>query len=146
LARYRALVRFRFVLAVICIAQTAWADDGLPRARVLDQQGVRAFQQGRYRDAIDYFEDALKLGGPSTELWNIAKCHQKLDEPELADEALERYLARGDLSATDRADAEKLRKEIRTRASSVTVTSSPTGAKVTIDGKPRGTTPMTVEV
>jgi hypothetical protein len=139
-------VQSRIVLAVLCIAHAASADDALPRARVLDQQGVRAFQQGRYRDAIQYFEDALALGGPSSELWNIAKCHQKLDEPEAADEALERYLARGDLSATDRADAERLRKEIQSRPSPITVTSSPSGAKVTIDGRPRGTTPMTVDV
>lgn len=128
------------------MSQMAWADDALARARVLDQQGVRAFQQGRYRDAIEYFEDALKLGGPASELWNIAKCHQKLDEPELADEALDRYLARSDLGAADRADAEKLRKEIQSRPSPVTVTSSPSGAKVMIDGHPRGTTPMTVDV
>src|SRR5579863_2444078 len=81
------------------------AGDGLDRARALDQQGVRAFREGRYNDAIRYFEEALRLGGPSSELWNIARCQIKLDDPETASESLQRYLARTDLSPDDRAGA-----------------------------------------
>src|ERR1700712_2107052 len=60
------------------------ASRDLERARVLDQQGVRAYKEERYNDAIRYFVEARKLGGPSSELWNIAKCHVHLDQPEEA--------------------------------------------------------------
>src|SRR5258706_16315894 len=54
----------------------------LDAARELDQQGVRAFAAGRFREAIHFFEEARRLGGPASELWNIARCHERLDEPE----------------------------------------------------------------
>src|SRR5215472_15131700 len=89
-----------FVLAFAVAAHAEPRD--LTRARVLDQQGVRLFRDGRYNEAIRYFEEAFKLGAPSTELWNIARCHIKLDEPDEAAVALERYIAQSDLSARDR--------------------------------------------
>jgi hypothetical protein len=107
---------------------------------------VRAFREGHYNDAIRYFTEALKLGGPSSELWNIARCHVKLDEPEAATEALERYLARSDLSPDDRAQARRELDEIARRPSTVTIASSPTGAFVAVDGKRIGRTPTSVDV
>ncbi|MGO8991944.1 MAG: hypothetical protein ACLQVI_01350, partial [Polyangiaceae bacterium] len=61
----RALV----LLSVSLFALPAAASDqDLVRARVLDQQGVRAYREERYNDAIRYFEEALKLGGPPSEI------------------------------------------------------------------------------
>jgi hypothetical protein len=146
----------RLLVAIACAATLASAGeahaadspsaDDLARARALDQQGVRAFREGHYNDAIRYFTEALKLGGPSSELWNIARCHVKLDEPEAASEALERYLARGDLSPDDRASARRELEELARRPSTVTVASSPTGAFVAVDGKRIGRTPASVDV
>src|ERR1700744_293062 len=51
-------------------------------ARELDQQGVRSFRAGRYADAIDYFRAAYRLGGPSSELWNIVRCREGMDDAE----------------------------------------------------------------
>jgi tetratricopeptide (TPR) repeat protein len=62
--------------------------EDLARARVLDQQGTKAFVDGRYNDAIRYYEEAYRLGGPPFELWNIAKCYVRLDQPEQATEML----------------------------------------------------------
>lgn len=118
----------------------------LDQARALDQQGVRAYKDGRYKDAIVYFEQALKLGGPSSELWNVAKCHLKLDEPEAAHEALDAYLLRDDLSADDREEAISQRDALDRRSSPLTVTSNPTGARVLVDGKTVGPAPVTVNV
>jgi hypothetical protein len=120
--------------------------DDLARARVLDQQGVRAFRDGRYNDAIRYFDEAYKLGAPSSELWNIARCYLKLDQPEVANEALERYLAQTDLSAEDRTNARRELEELGHRRSTVTVASSPSGAIVSIDGRHVGRTPASVDV
>jgi PEGA domain/Tetratricopeptide repeat len=148
----------RYLAAVACVAAMsspreaaaqatrAPSSDELDRARALDQQGVRAFREGRYNDAIRYFEEALKLGGPSSELWNIAKCQVKLDQPEVAQGTFERYLARNDLSADDRAGARRELDELGHRRSTVTIASSPTGAFVAIDGKRIGRTPISTDV
>jgi PEGA domain/Tetratricopeptide repeat len=148
----------RFLVAIACVA-SLWAPlplfadsgaaasaDDLERARALDQQGVRAFREGRYNDAIRYFSEALKLGGPSSERWNVARCYVKLDQPEAATEALERYLARGDLSTDDRTGARRELEELAHRRSTVTIASSPTGAFVAVDGKRVGKTPTSVDV
>src|SRR5688572_754870 len=66
--------------------------DDLARARALDKEGAKAYGAGRYNDAIKYFEEAHRLGGPPFELWNVAKCYLRLDQPEQAADLLERYL------------------------------------------------------
>jgi len=117
-------------------------NDELARARVLDSEGVKAFGEGRYNDAIRFFEEAHRLGGPPFELWNIAKCHQRLDQPEQAAEMLERYLETKDLPPDDRREASEQLEELRRRSSSLTVSSSPSGATVIVDGKDAGKTPV----
>jgi hypothetical protein len=121
----------------------------LARARALDREGVRAYKEERYNDAIRYFSEAFRLGGPATELWNIAKCHARLDQPEEAAGALEEYLAQPGLSASDRAEATQQLQDIKRRRSTLTVASSPPGATVYVDGRrnaPAGTTPLSLEV
>jgi hypothetical protein len=145
----------RLLVAIACAALVAApavaradspSEGDVQRARALDQQGVRAYREGRYNDAIRYFSEASKLGGPSSELWNIARCYVKLDQPEAASEALGRYLAQPDLSADDRAGARRELEELAHRPSTLTVASSPTGALVAVDGKRVGRTPTTVDV
>ena len=120
----------------------------LARARVLDQQGAKAYADGRYNDAIRYFEESHRLGGPPFELWNIAKCHVRLDQPEQASEVLERYLATPALPAEERDEATQQLAELRRRPSTVTIASNPTAAAVTLDGQPAegGKTPTSFVV
>jgi hypothetical protein len=122
--------------------------EDLARARVLDQQGTKAFVDGRYNDAIRYYEEAYRLGGPPFELWNIAKCHVRLDQPEQATEMLERYLATPTLPADERDEATQQLEALRRRPSTVTIASTPSGAAVTIDGRPAegGKTPTSFTV
>ena len=122
--------------------------EDLARARALDKEGVKAFGEGRYNDAIRYFEEAHRLGGPPFELWNIAKCHLRLDQPEQAAAMLERYLETPNLPADDRREASEQLDELRARPSTLTVSSSPTGATVTLDGNPveEGKTPVSVTI
>ncbi len=129
-------------------AKSASAND-VARARALDREGVRAYKEERYNDAIRYFTEAFKLGGPPSELWNIAKCHERLDQPEEATRALETYLAQPGLSAADRAEASQQLQEIKRRHSTLTVASSPPGATVYLDGRrgaPAGATPLSLDV
>jgi hypothetical protein len=100
------------------------------RARVLDREGVKAFGEGRYNDAIRFFEEAHRLGGPPFELWNIAKCHIL---PRSAGAGGRRCSSatspRPSLPADDRKEAsEQLEELSQSRSSTLTVSSSPTGA------------------
>jgi hypothetical protein len=128
------------LVPAVAFAQSRTAED-LSRARALDQQGAKAYGDGRYNDAIRYFEEAHRLGGPPFELWNIAKCYVRLDQPEQAAEMLQRYLATPTLPTDDREEATQQLEALRRRTSTVTIASSPTGAAVTLDGRipPEGT-------
>jgi tetratricopeptide (TPR) repeat protein len=116
-------------------------------ARELDQEGIRRFREGRYEDAIRYFREAHRLGGPSSELWNIARSREKLDDPEGACAAIDEYLAKRELLPQDRAEGEREARALRTRPSLLTVTTTPLGAFVTLDsGQVAGPTPVSIEV
>ncbi len=116
-------------------------------ARELDQQGVRSFRDGRYVNAVRYFRAAFRLGGPSSELWNIVRSLEKLDDAEGAAVTVDEYLARRDLAPNDRADAEREARALRERPSALTVTTRPPGATVALDGKETaGATPVSLEV
>lgn len=116
-------------------ASAARAAEDLARARALDKEGAKAYADGRYNDAIRYFEEAHRLGGPAFELWNIAKCHVRLDQPEQAAEMLERYLATPTLPAEDREEATQQLDALRKRPSTLTIASVPAGASVKVDGR-----------
>jgi hypothetical protein len=111
---------------------------GHPRvesARELDQNGVRSFRAGRYTDAIAYFRAAYHLGGPSSELWNIVRCREGMDDAEGAAAAIDDYLALPYVLPQDRSDAAREAQALRGRPSILTVTTTPPGASVIIDGK-----------
>jgi hypothetical protein len=119
----------------------------LSRAREKDKEGAKAYGEGRYADAIRFFDEAYHLGGPPFELWNIAKCHLRLDQPEQAAEMLEKYLATPNLPKDDREEATQQLEQLKKRESKLTVTSSPSGANVSVDGKAvAGVTPLTLLV
>jgi hypothetical protein len=119
----------------------------LESARELDQEGVRAFKEGRYADAVRYFSVAYRMGGPPSELWNMARARERMDQPEEAARAIEEYLGQRDLSASDRADGERELHALHTRPSMLTVMTNPPGAVVTVDGKQTvGPTPVSVAV
>ena len=116
-------------------------------ARELDREGVRSFRAGRYRDAVEYFRAAYALGGPSSELWNIVRCREGLDDAEGAAAAIDDYLSAKGVAPQDRADAQREAQALRSRPSMLTVTSTPSGASVSVDFKSAvGSTPLTIEV
>ncbi len=116
-------------------------------ARELDQQGVRSFRAGRYTDAVAYFRAAFELGGPASELWNIVRCREGMDDAEGAAAGIDDYLAQKEVLARDRADAAREAQALRSRPSVLTVTTTPPGAAVTVDGKTApGSTPLSVDM
>ncbi len=123
------------------------AHSSVAAARGLDQEGVRSYRAGRFTDAIAYFRAAHDLGGPSSELWNIVRCREGMDDLEGASAAIDEYLALKYLLAQDRADAQREAQALRTRPSVLTVTTTPPGALVTLDGRPApGSTPLSLEI
>lgn len=120
--------------------------EDLARARALDREGAKAYGEGRYNDAIRYFEEAYRLGGPAFELWNVAKCYLRLDQPEQAAEMLERYLSTPNLPKEDREEATQQLEALKKRPSTLTVSSTPSGAQVSVDGKNVGRTPLSISV
>ena len=108
---------------------------------------MTAFREGRFSDAIRYFRAAYHLGGPSSELWNVARSRERMDDAETAAAAIEQYLSRGDLSAQDRAEAERELQALRSRPSVLTVITDPAGALVTVDGRQTtGPTPVSLDI
>ena len=139
-------MRSALVIAAILLVPALASAQDLARARALDQQGIKAFTEHRYNDAIRYFDEAYRLGGPPFELWNVAKCRIELDQPEEAVEMLDKYLALTNVPADDRKEAQQQLDSLKKRPSTVTVSSSPSGGVVSIDGKPAGKTPISVTV
>lgn len=130
--------------AVVSSSSIAKDLDG---ARALDHQGVLAFQAGRLRDALRLFREARRLGGPASELWNAARCHERLDEPEEAAAAIDEYLAQTTLSPDERGEAERERERLRGRPSMLSAITVPVGASVLLDGQPVfGTTPLAIDL
>jgi hypothetical protein len=121
------------------------AAPNLDAARALDAQGIIAFERGAFRDAIQLFREARRLGGPASELWNEARCHERVDEIEEAESVIEDYLRQSELTKDERADAERELSQIRARPSLLTVTTAPPGAAAFLDGRPLAqATPLTV--
>src|ERR1700689_2067553 len=96
---------------------------------------VGASRDGRFSDAIRYFLSAYRLGAPSSELWNVARSRERMDDAETAAGVIEQYLAQQDLGPQDRAEAEREPQALRARPSVLPVITVPAGAVVTVDGK-----------
>jgi hypothetical protein len=124
-----------------------YAQPNVDTARELDKEGVHSFAEARYSDALAYFRAARGMGGPASELWNIARCLEHLDDPEGAARTLDEYLAQRDVLPADRAEAQREAQAIRMRTSVLMVTTSPTGAMIAVDGQPAfGPTPSSADI
>jgi tetratricopeptide (TPR) repeat protein len=62
-------------------------------ARPMFEMGRRAYEEGRYADALDAFQRVFVLTGHPAMLINIANSHARLGEPRRAAASLEQYLA-----------------------------------------------------
>jgi hypothetical protein len=133
-------------IAFVAAPGVAGAADDLSRARTLDQEGVRLYREGHYREAIAQFKEARDAGGPASELWNIARCHGKLGENREEAQTIEKYLAEPGLSKEDRAEAQTELTRLQKLHSPVVITSEPSGARVKIDGSVYGDTPLQTRV
>jgi len=101
-------------------------------ARNLFEAGRLAMEDGRFEDALDYFQRAYELSGRPALLYNVATVAERLGRDEVALDALERYLAERP-EADDRRAIERRIELLRERLASAPAT-APTPAETAAAG------------
>src|SRR5690349_10201210 len=133
-------------------AQASGADAAatIPEAQSRYEAGVAAYEQGRYREAVERFKEADQLAPSPLLSFNIAKVYERMADNRSALAWYRDYLRR--LPAAENRAAVRERIDVLERAlratgvQQVTVLSTPAGATVSIDNMSRGVTPWTGEL
>jgi tetratricopeptide (TPR) repeat protein len=106
LARYLPLV----TLGVLLSAPSARAADLTPaqkqEMKTLYEKATRAYDVGKYNEAIEDYQKAYEIGGDPPMLYNIAQAYRLNDQPVEAVRFYRRYLQRAP-SARNREDVER---------------------------------------
>lgn len=119
------------------------------RARVLFQQGVAAYRDGKFYDAVAIFLQTQRIY-PDTQLcFNVARAYENLGNSSAALRYYRDYLRQADRPSDGEEVRERVRKlELQLSQRGVqqlTVISQPEAATVILDGKPVGIAPWTGE-
>jgi len=119
-------------------------------ARGKFREGVKAYDERRYKDAIDLFLQANTAAPSPAFVFNIALAYEGMGDSTSALSWFRSYL-RQTTDTPDRADVEARAQALEAKLASqgiqqMTVLSRPEGATVTIDGRPVGVTPWTGEL
>jgi PEGA domain-containing protein len=121
------------VLALLLPVGLSHADATQDEAARLFERGSELYNAGAYREAIDSFEAANAMLPAPANLYNLARCYEKLGEFRVALTQYERYLA--DPAAPERALVERRVAELRAMPVELVVASTPAGAQVRIDAR-----------
>lgn len=150
-------VRGLVLLAVLASARSglaqvasAEAPRANPEAQARYEAGVTAYEEGRYRDAVERFKEADELAPSPLLSFNVAKVYERMGDNRNALAAYRTYLRRLP-SAQNRTTVEErigaLEQTLKASGvQQVTVISLPAGATVSIDNVTRGVTPWTGEL
>jgi tetratricopeptide (TPR) repeat protein len=119
------------------------------RARVLFQQGVAAYRDGKFYEAVAIFLQTQRIY-PDTQLcFNIARAYENLGNSSAALRYYRDYLRQADRPSDGddvRERVRRLEQQLAQRGvQQLTVLSQPESATVLLDGKPVGITPWTGE-
>lgn len=132
--------------ATTTAAATPATAEVLAEARRAYGEGTEHFNAGRFAEALASFERAFALRANPVVLKPIAECHERLGHVPEAIAALERYL-RELPTAADHAQLEARLATLRQRPARVSVSSTPDGAQIVVDGESRPQrTPADVDV
>jgi tetratricopeptide (TPR) repeat protein len=143
----------------LLLSLTAWAfaanADDLADAKKHFETGTSLYREARYREAITEFELAIQLSmtakpeAAGVAHFNLAQTHEKLGDVGAALKSYREYL-RLVPRAEDRARVQTIVANLEQRLArgvqDLTIASDPSGAAVTVDDKPRGVTPLTLEL
>ena len=102
------------------------------------KSGVQLFKEAKFSEALAEFMRAYEIAPHPLVLYNIAACHRELSHYGEAVIYYERFLAegKGQVPAARLTAAQTELDSILARIARVTVTVSPDGAQVTVDGEP----------
>jgi len=132
------------VIALGLCARVAAAQPSAEAKAQAKQAFARAESAERrkdWRSAIDEYQRAYDLVPHPDVLFNIAVDLERLEEYRDAATYYRRYLDDQGDDAADRTKIEALIGKLRGRPGTVTVTSTPAGAAIAVDGTPAGQTP-----
>ncbi len=144
-ARIAALV-VPTLLALAAMSPGAAHAQDRNRARSLYNEAQALFESGQYAQAEASFRAAYQAMPNPVVLRAIAAAQEQQGNIPGAIETFERYLAESP-NASDRAEVEARLTQLRSRPATVTVTSTPPGAQIVVDGRDTGrVTPSEVEM
>ena len=136
-----------WLLLLVCLVLwpgAAAARDARVRASSLLREGNTLHDQGRYREALALYREAYDLF-PSYKLhYNFALTLNAMGHHPEAAESMEQFLARAGAGTPDTIlqRANTLRAELWRVLGAVKISCPVKGALVKLDGRPRGTTPL----
>ncbi|CAN5923644.1 hypothetical protein BH11MYX3_BH11MYX3_41550 [soil metagenome] len=130
--------------AVLLIAGTAHADDR-EEARKAFAEGQTSDKAEDWQSAIEHYLHAYELVPHHFALYNIARDYERLGQLREASTWYVRYVEVAPPSP-DRDKVQKLLVELKVRPAKLTVKSTPSGARVTIDGQRAGVTPYSAQI
>ena len=108
------------------------------------KNGVKLFDKGKHSEALAEFERAYSLAPHPLVLYNLASAHRELSQYDQAVKYFNRFLVDGEgqVSKSKLQAAERELDDIMGLVASVIIESKPDGAKIEIDGRTVGTTPL----
>jgi tetratricopeptide (TPR) repeat protein len=138
----------RFMLGhALCFAialQVSGASGQDASAQALYDKGARAYREARYEEAIDLFRRAYQIEPHAELVYNLGQAYEKSGDVTRAVESFREYLKMSP-NADDRAVVEarikNLTHKLEASLPKLSVTSTPPGAQLAIDGKSAGVTP-----
>ena len=106
----RLMKHLAFIALLLLVAPVARAADLTPSQKLemkqLYEKATRAYDVGKYNEAIEEYQKAYELGGDPPMLYNIAQAYRLNDQPGEALRFYRRYLQRAP-GAKNREDVER---------------------------------------
>jgi tetratricopeptide (TPR) repeat protein len=141
LGRFRYWGGLLLVATISSLAPLAHADE----AKDLFQRGAAAYREGEYEKAIELFGQAYRQHPYPELVYNTGQAYEKLGDTPRALQSFREYLRLAP-NASDRATVEKRigaleERQAQKGLTDVSVSSTPAGAEVLVDGRRVGKTP-----
>jgi tetratricopeptide (TPR) repeat protein len=129
--------------------ENGYSAEAKARARAIYEKGARAYDEGRYYDAADYFLETNRIYPRQELAFNIGRAYDKVGNLAGALRHYREYLRRVP-DAPDRVEVSARVRDLERALSErgvqqLSVLSTPDGATVLLDGRPVGVTPWTGE-
>jgi hypothetical protein len=139
-----ALPRIAAVVLLVLSCACPLRADPKSEAREQFEQGLELADAGEFELAVRRFERAYELMPHHDVLYNIGQTYVALDRPVEAADALSRYLEEGGeaVPAERREEAKREIERQQARIAELTLTVTPTGSTITLDGRALGQSPL----